>query len=94
MVPAQSMVFSVSPVVWITVIIVLVVLFGASKLPDIARNVGKSAKVLKEELTDLTAEDQAEASKSSQLQSAPASPPESAVAPAAQDSAENPSQPE
>ena len=54
MVPAHVMLFSVSPVVWITVIIVLVVVFGAAKLPDIARNVGKSAKVLKEELNDLT----------------------------------------
>lgn len=54
MVPAQIMLFSVSPAVWITVIIVLVVVFGAAKLPDIARNVGKSAKVLKEELNDLT----------------------------------------
>lgn len=54
MVPAHVMLFSVSPLVWITVIIILVVVFGASKLPEIARNVGKSAKVLKEELNDLT----------------------------------------
>ena len=54
MVPAQVILFSVNPVVWITVIIILVVVFGASKLPEIARNVGKSAKVLKEELNDLT----------------------------------------
>lgn len=54
MVPTHAVMISVSPVVWITVIIILVVVFGASKLPDIARNVGKSAKVLKEELNELT----------------------------------------
>lgn len=36
----------------VILVIVLVLVFGASKLPDIARNVGKSARVLKEELTD------------------------------------------
>lgn len=60
MVPAHVMLFSVSPVVWITVIIILVVVFGASKLPEIARNVGKSAKVLKEELNDLTEDTKAD----------------------------------
>ncbi|MDD7542270.1 MAG: twin-arginine translocase TatA/TatE family subunit [Mobiluncus porci] len=54
MVPAHVVMMSVSPWVWITVILILVVVFGAAKLPDIARNVGKSAKVLKEELNDLT----------------------------------------
>lgn len=57
MVPSHAVMLSVSPIVWITVIIVLVVVFGAAKLPEIARNVGKSAKVLKEELKDL-AEDE------------------------------------
>lgn len=60
MVPAHVMLFSVSPAVWITVIIILVVVFGASKLPEIARNVGKSAKVLKEELNDLTEDTKAD----------------------------------
>lgn len=60
MVPAQVILFSVNPVVWITVIIILVVVFGASKLPEIARNVGKSAKVLKEELNDLTEDTKAD----------------------------------
>lgn len=57
MVPSHAVMLSVSPIVWITVIIILVVVFGAAKLPEIARNVGKSAKVLKEELKDL-AEDE------------------------------------
>ncbi|MDY2941604.1 MAG: twin-arginine translocase TatA/TatE family subunit [Varibaculum sp.] len=53
MTPALFIPMSVSPTVWIVVIVVLILIFGASKLPDIARNLGKSAKVLKEELNDL-----------------------------------------
>lgn len=52
MVPAQVMMMSVNPVVWIVVIVLLIIVFGAAKLPDIARNVGKSAKVLREELAE------------------------------------------
>lgn len=53
MTPALFIPMSVSPTVWVVVIVVLILVFGASKLPDIARNLGKSAKVLKEELNDL-----------------------------------------
>lgn len=38
-------------------LLVLIIIFGASKLPDIARNIGKSAKVLKSELSDLSEDD-------------------------------------
>lgn len=41
----------------IVLVIVFVLLFGASKLPEIAKNVGKSAKVLKKEMKELTEED-------------------------------------
>lgn len=41
----------------IIVLIVLVVLFGANRLPNIAKNVGQSAKVLKKEMRELTDED-------------------------------------
>lgn len=39
------------------IILLAIVLFGAAKLPDIARNLGKSAKVMKEELKDLRSDD-------------------------------------
>ena len=42
------------PIHWIIVLIVVLVLFGAQKLPDLARSIGKSAKILKEEMTDLS----------------------------------------
>lgn len=41
----------------IVLIVVFVLLFGASKLPEIAKNLGKSAKVLKKEMKELTEDD-------------------------------------
>ena len=37
----------------ILLLVVVLLVFGASRLPDIARSLGKSAKVLKEEIKDL-----------------------------------------
>lgn len=42
------------PIHWIIVLIVVLVLFGAQKLPDLARSIGKSAKILKKEMNDLS----------------------------------------
>ena len=42
------------PIHWIIVLIVVLVLFGAQKLPDLARSIGKSAKILKEEMNDMS----------------------------------------
>lgn len=39
-----------SPWHWAIVIIVLVVLFGSRRLPDAARSLGRSARILKSEL--------------------------------------------
>ena len=39
-----------SPWHWAIVIIALVVLFGARRLPDAARSLGRSARILKSEL--------------------------------------------
>lgn len=40
---------SLSPWHWAIIIVVLLLLFGAKKLPDFARSLGKSARILKEE---------------------------------------------
>ncbi|GMA32614.1 twin-arginine translocase TatA/TatE family subunit [Litorihabitans aurantiacus] len=47
------------PQLWHLLVLLAVVLlvFGAAKLPDIARNLGKSAKILKEEVKDLRTDD-------------------------------------
>jgi sec-independent protein translocase protein TatA len=50
----------------ILILVVLVLLFGAKKLPDMARSLGKSARILKSE---------AKAMKSDGAESAPADPP-------------------
>lgn len=42
-----------NPAVWMILILLIVLLFGASRLPDITRNIGKSLKIFKEEVTDL-----------------------------------------
>jgi sec-independent protein translocase protein TatA len=39
-----------SPWHWAIVIVVLVVLFGSRRLPDAARSLGRSARILKSEL--------------------------------------------
>lgn len=41
------------PVHFLVLIIVLLLLFGASKLPDLARSIGQSAKILRNELKDV-----------------------------------------
>ena len=37
----------------VVLLLVILVLFGANRLPDLARSVGRSLKILKEEVTDL-----------------------------------------
>lgn len=39
-------------------LIVLIVLFGAKRLPDVARSIGQSMKVFKKEVSDLQQDDE------------------------------------
>lgn len=43
---------------WLIVIIAFIVLFGAKKLPDAARSLGKSMRIFKSELKELQADSQ------------------------------------
>ena len=43
----------------ILIIVVIVLLFGARKLPDLARSVGRSMRILKSEVTEMTNESKA-----------------------------------
>ncbi|MFI5606711.1 Sec-independent protein translocase subunit TatA [Amycolatopsis sp. NPDC051903] len=45
----------------ILLVLVVVLLFGAKRLPDAARSIGKSMKIFKAETKDLTGEQKAEA---------------------------------
>ncbi|MEU4082024.1 twin-arginine translocase TatA/TatE family subunit [Streptomyces venezuelae] len=60
----------------ILILVVIILLFGAKKLPDMARSLGKSARILKSE---------AKAMKSDDQQSAPADPPVAGTGTTAQD---------
>lgn len=44
---------SLSPVHWLIVVGVVVLLFGAGKLPQVARSVGQSARIMKAETRGL-----------------------------------------
>lgn len=46
-----------SPWHWAIVLIVLVLLFGSKKLPDAARGVGRSLRILKSEMKEMQSDD-------------------------------------
>lgn len=45
------MLFAPSPIVWIVVLAVVLLLFGSSRLPKLAKALGESKRALKEGLT-------------------------------------------
>lgn len=53
---------SFSPWHWAILAVVVIVLFGAKKLPDAARSVGKSLRIFKSEMREMQSEGKAEAS--------------------------------
>jgi sec-independent protein translocase protein TatA len=50
-----------SPVHWLIVALIFVLLFGAKKLPEMARSLGQSARVFKSEIKGMQADDEARA---------------------------------
>lgn len=60
-----------NPAIWLVVILLIVLLFGSSKLPDLARSVGQSLKILKKEVGDLRDEDKPAASTAAPTAAAP-----------------------
>jgi sec-independent protein translocase protein TatA len=47
---------------WLILAVVVIVLFGAKRLPDAARSLGKSLRIFKSEVRELQQENKAEAS--------------------------------
>lgn len=62
---------AMQPSHWLIVIVVLAVLFGAKRLPDAARSLGKSARILKAEVGGLH-DDQAKPAEAQSLDAKPA----------------------
>jgi sec-independent protein translocase protein TatA len=71
---------NLKPVEWLIIIAVIVLLFGAKRLPDAARGLGRSLRIFKAETKGLTDDAAAEASASSP--SAPPAAPPAAIPPA------------
>lgn len=53
---------------WIVILVLLILLFGANKLPDIAANLGQSLKVFKKEVKELREDDAAQQKPPAQIQ--------------------------
>src|SRR5215471_14358551 len=60
-----------SPWKVLIVAVVLIVLFGSKKLPDAARSLGKSMRILKTEVEDMRGDHEVEAAKPAQAVAAP-----------------------
>ena len=57
----------------IAILFVVLLLFGANKLPDLARSMGRSARIFKSEVKEMREEDEAgTATQQRQIESAPA----------------------
>ncbi len=60
------------PTHWIIIAVLVLVLFGARRLPDAARGLGRSLRIFKSEMSEM----QSESSQSAQQQPAPAPAPQ------------------
>ncbi len=52
---------SLSPWHWAIIAILVIVLFGAKKLPDAARSLGKSMRIFKSEMREMQSENKTDA---------------------------------
>ncbi|EOM78369.1 Sec-independent protein translocase subunit TatA [Rhodococcus rhodnii] len=61
-----------SPWHWAVVILVLVIFFGSKKLPDAARGLGRSLRIFKSEVKEMTNDDSSSHDKTDSARPAPA----------------------
>ena len=78
---------ALSPWHWAILIVVLVLLFGAKRLPDAARSLGKSMRIFKSEIKELNLESEPQAV-------TPAPPAAAAPTPVVSERVEAPADPE
>ncbi|WP_063009585.1 Sec-independent protein translocase subunit TatA [Nocardia kruczakiae] len=74
---------SLSPTHWLIIALVILLLFGAKRLPDAARGLGRSLRIFKSEMSEMQSEGSANAG-SANTGSANASGPAQQSAPAAE----------
>ncbi|MEV7968743.1 Sec-independent protein translocase subunit TatA [Sphaerisporangium sp. NPDC088356] len=72
---------SLGPMEWILILLVLVLLFGAKKLPDTAKALGQSLRLFKKETTKLHEEDEVRAAQSATATPQPAPAPQQSLPP-------------
>ena len=65
---------SLSPWHWAILAVVVILLFGAKKLPDAARSLGKSMRIFKSELREMQTENKAQAPSLETPSATPATP--------------------
>lgn len=63
---------NLGPTELIIIAVVIILLFGAKKLPDMARSIGRSAKILKAETKGLRSEDDSQQQGATTAQQVPA----------------------
>ena len=66
----------------VVLVVVILLLFGAKRLPDLAKSVGQSMRIFKREVKDLTSEDSAPGSATPPAPTSAPAPPAPAVPPA------------
>jgi sec-independent protein translocase protein TatA len=69
---------------WVIVIAVFVLLFGAKKLPDAARSLGKSMRIFKSEIKEMQADSKQETPPATPIASERADTPATSAAPEAE----------
>lgn len=68
---------------WVVVLVVLVLLFGSKRLPDAARGLGRSLRILKSEVRQMNSEDESGSRSDEASPAAPAPAQKPAAEPAA-----------
>jgi sec-independent protein translocase protein TatA len=63
---------ALSPTHWLVILVVVLLLFGAKRMPDAARGIGRSLRIFKAETSALTEDGESSSTQSSPAQSSPA----------------------
>jgi sec-independent protein translocase protein tatA/E homolog len=53
----KARLMSISPTQILLILVIILLLFGAKKLPDLARSVGRSTRILKSEMREMSNDD-------------------------------------